>query len=189
MQPASGAPSEDKQSNQTSAMFLGRPRRHQSRTDTPRRRLAGRGRDRRGPLHLHGAADDVRGDAAADVAQGPPDRRGSAERLTPPAAGAGRPEAMAAAPPSPAQESDVRHRGSADHLDILRADRSTVQTFKQTLAAPEEDGHDRQVQLVDETGAQAPLDRPRAAPQADTAPSPPPHPPRQRPPSPARADL
>src|SRR5260370_42510781 len=88
MQPASGAPSEDKQSNQTSAMFLGRPRRHQSRTDTPRRRLAGRGRDRRGPLYLHGAADDVRGDAAADGAQGPRDGRVSAERLTPPGAGA-----------------------------------------------------------------------------------------------------
>src|ERR1700730_6792560 len=78
-----------------------------------------------------------------------------------------RPEAMAAAPPLPAHESDVRHRGGADHLDVLIADRSTVQTVKQTLAAPEEDGHDRQVQLVDETGAQVLLDRRYAAPQAD----------------------
>jgi len=39
------------------------------RTDTPRRPPGGRGRDRRGPLHLHGAADDVRGDPAVDGAQ------------------------------------------------------------------------------------------------------------------------
>src|SRR6266446_8253146 len=83
------------------------------------------------------------------------------------AAIAGRPEAMAAAPPSLAQESDVRHRGRADHLDFLVADRSTVQTVKQTLAAPEEDRHDRQVKLVDEAGAQVLLDCRGAAPQAD----------------------
>jgi len=43
----------------------------QSRTDTPRGRLARRIRDRRPPLHLHGAGDDVRGDPAPHAAQGP----------------------------------------------------------------------------------------------------------------------
>ena len=53
-----------------------------------RGRLAGRRRDRRGPLDLHGAADDVRGDPAPYGAQGPRDGRVSAEGLRPAGAGA-----------------------------------------------------------------------------------------------------
>ena len=92
-----------------------------------------------------------------------PPGRGSAPHVTVRGI-AGRPEAMPAARPLLAHESDVRHRGRPDHLDVPVADRSTVQTVKQTLAAPEEDGHDRHVQLVDETGAQVLLDRRHAAP-------------------------
>src|SRR6202049_3066562 len=47
---------------------------------------------------------------------------------------------MPAAPPLLAHKSDVRHRGRPNHLDVPVADRSTVQTVKQTLAAPRKMG-------------------------------------------------
>ena len=46
----------------------------------PRGRLGGRRQERRGPLDLHGAADDIRADPAVHGAQGPRDGRVSAPR-------------------------------------------------------------------------------------------------------------
>ena len=54
-------------------------------------------------------------------------------------------------------------------LDALVAQRAHVDAVQEMLAGAEQDGRDRQVQLVDETGAQILPDRGYASAQPDVA--------------------
>src|SRR5205807_3097297 len=62
-------------------------------------------------------------------------------------------------PPSSApREADVRDGGRADELDAFVAVRAAVEVVEEPLAAAEQDGHDHQVHLVDQAGAEVLLD-------------------------------
>src|SRR5260370_1281595 len=50
-------------------------------------------------------------------------------------------------------EARMHDRWRCDELDTLIADRATVQVVEESLAAAKQDGHERQVHLVDRAGA------------------------------------
>ena len=56
-------------------------------------------------------------------------------------------------PRSPTHQEDVGDSRGADQLGALETLRAPVQVVEETFAAPEEDGHDREVQFVHEAGA------------------------------------
>src|SRR6266571_1927534 len=62
-------------------------------------------------------------------------------------------------------EARVGYPGGADELDTLVAEGASVEAIEEALTGAEEDGHDRDVHLVDKAGLQVLLDRCRAAPQ------------------------
>ena len=61
----------------------------------------------------------------------------------------------------------MRDRRRHDELDALVAVGDALEVVEEALATAEEDRHDRDVQLVDEAGAQVLLDGRRAAAEPD----------------------
>jgi len=84
----------------------------------------------------------------------------------PPGRGRGRLRHRVGPLPRRSGQTDVRHRRGADQLDALVAVGAAVEVVEEPRATAQEDGHDRQVQFVDQAGAQVLLHGRRAAAEA-----------------------